>query len=122
MVRKTTKKPKPKKRFEFFITTIPKIRPCQRCGSWLAAGITDGMHVKADLTQLSPRLALIAAITNVQMYSLTRTGLVHLDKYRLQDLRFQGRLPEHRCGVVWPAEVEGAGPVQSSRHSDTPPY
>lgn len=116
------KKPKPKKRFEFFITTVPKMRPCEKCGHWIFAGIVDGLHTRADMVQLDDQQSLLAIIAGLQLYSLTRTGLVHLDVYRLQDPKFAGRLPQHRCGTVWPRKVKGAGEIRPSSLTDTPPY
>lgn len=123
MVRKK-KEPveKPRRRFDHFITTVPVLRPCAVCGRWLAAGIVDGMHTEVDLTQLDQAQALLAIVCGLQLYCLTRTGLVHLDRDRLQDPRFAGRLPEHRCLTVWQSKVPGAGPVLPPSKSDTPPY
>lgn len=123
MPRKPTKKAaKPKKRFVHFETTIPVFKRCAGCQAWVAAGVVDGIHVKADLATLGPTEALFACMAGLQLYSMTRIGLVHLDRYRLEDSKFSGRLPEHRCGVVWPVPEVGATRVQQGVSLDNPPY
>lgn len=116
---KTRKKiPRP----EFFITTVPVIRPCRACGVWLAAGIAEGEHVRADLTALDQIQAMLATIASVRLYALTRTGLVELDRYRLLDPAFTGRFPEHRCGTVWESRLTGGGGLAKPDKTDTPPF
>jgi hypothetical protein len=113
---------KPKVRPEHFVTTIPVIRPCQRCGVWLAAGIAEGMHVEADLTALDPEQTVLAMLLKLRLFCLTRIGLVELDTYRLQDPQFAARLPEHRCGVPWVSRLPAGGPIQTPTADAVPPY
>jgi hypothetical protein len=89
---------------------------------WLAAGIVDGIHSEVDMVQLDDSQSLLALIAGLQLFSMTRTGLVHLDRYRLEDPRFSGRLPEHRCNIRWESNIPGAGPVTPTSRTETPPY
>lgn len=116
--------PKAKKvpRPEFFITTVPVIKPCRACGVWLAAGIAEGEHIRIDLTALDPVQAVLATIATVRLYALTRTGLVELDRYRLQDPAFTGRFPEHRCGTEWEARLTAGGALHKPDKTDIPPF
>lgn len=115
------KKPKPPRFFRHFDTTIPKIQPCV-CGVWLAAGISEGVHVKIDIVALDPVQAVMATIAQVRLYAITRTGLVELDRYRLTDPKFGRPYPVHRCGVRWESRLPAAGPISRTSHTDTPPY
>jgi hypothetical protein len=103
------------------ITTIPVIRPCQVCGVWLAAGIAEGIHVQADLTPLDSGQAMIAVLSRIQLFCLTRTGLVHLDQSRIQ-APFGAIYPEHRHGLVWPVKLQGGGAWLAPQTDDSPPY
>jgi len=104
------------------VTTIPVMRPCARCASWLAAGIAEGIHAEVDLTALDPGQTILAMLLELPLYCLTRSGLVHLDPWRLTDPRFASRLPRHKCGVVWESRLPGAGPIISRATSETPSY
>lgn len=117
----TKKKPKPPRFFRHFDTTIPKIQPCA-CGVWLAAGISEGIHVKIDIVALDRAQAVLATIARVRLYALTRTGLVELDQYRLTDPKFGRPYPVHRCGVVWESRLTPGGPIRRTSQTDTPPY
>lgn len=116
------KKAKVFARPEHFITTVPVIRPCRRCQWWVAAGISEGIHVVVDLTALDAEQTILAMLVKLRVFCLTRTGLVELDTYRLRDPRFASRLPQHRCDMRWPVKVIGAGPVAPPTNSDIPPY
>lgn len=125
MVRAVSKKKKaekPPRRFAHFDTTVPVVRPCSRCRRWLAAGISEGIHVEVDFVQLDPGQAIVAALTGIQLYSISRIGVVYLDECRLTDPRFSGRQPEHRCDIVWESKVAGAGRGSTPVVNDTPPY
>lgn len=117
-----SKRKKPRVRPEHFVTTIPVIRPCARCGVWLAAGISEGMHVSVDLTALDAEQSVLAMLLKLRLFCLTRVGLVELDSYRLQDAQFASRLPEHRCGVPWESRLPAAGPIRTPAADETPPY
>ena len=107
----------------FFETTIPVVKPCRRCGVWLAAGVAEGMHVEAEFTALDPTQAFMAKLMGLRLYALTRTGLVDLDDYRLQDPRFTARFPEHKCGQVWESRLVGGGDTRPTlANSQIPPY
>lgn len=118
--------PKKKKRAiprpVYFQTTIPVVRRCARCGVWLAAALVDGLHVLVDLVQLDPVQAALAALANVQLYSPSPVGFVHMYQERWRDSKHTGRMPEHRCGVVWEPRVSGAGPTTQLSPDDIPPY
>jgi hypothetical protein len=116
------KRKKPRVRPEHFITTVPVIRPCARCGVWLAAGISEGMHVQAELTALDAEQTILAMLVKLRLFCLTRTGLVELDTYRLRDERFVSRLPEHRCGIPWESRLQAGGRVLTPAVETTPPY
>lgn len=117
----------PKKRARvrpvFFETTLPVVKPCRHCHVWLAAGMAEGMHVQAEFTALDPTQAFVCMAMGLRLFAITRSGLVWLDDYRLQDPAFTAYFPEHRCGVVWESRVIGPGdirPTLVSRH--IPPY
>src|SRR3954470_7317914 len=85
-----------------FETTIPVIRTCRRCGSWLAAGVAEGQKAQVDLHVLEPPQLVLALLMKTEVYVLRRTGLIHMDVVRLSG-KFLGRLyPQHRCDVKWP--------------------
>lgn len=119
MVQKPKKKPP---RPDPLITTVPVIRPCARCGAWLAAGIAEGIHAEVDLVALDAQQVIMAMMVKLDLYCLTRTGLVYMDPSRVQDPRFASRLPEHRCAMRWEAKLQGAGPIVPPVQTDTPPY
>lgn len=107
----------------YFETTIPVIRPCPRCRVWLAAGVSEGMHVQAEFVALDPVQRVLVTLMGLRMFALTRTGLVHLDDYRLQDSRFVTYYPEHRCGVSWASNLPGAGDTRPNvAQAHIPPY
>ena len=107
----------------FFETTIPVVRPCRRCGVWLAAGVAEGMHVEAEFVALDAVQRVLVTIMGLRMFALTRTGLIHMDDYRLRDGRWSTYFPEHRCGVVWTSNLPGAGDQRPSAiQAQTPPY
>ncbi len=93
----------------FFETTIPVVKPCRRCGVWVAAGVAEGMHVQAEFTGLDPTQAFMARLAGLRLFALTRMGLVELDAHRGEDPRFSTWYPEHRCGTVWESRLQGAG-------------
>lgn len=113
---------KPRARPDYFSTTIPVLRPCPTCRVWLAAGIAEGMHVRVDLIALDPSQTMLALLLSLRLFSLTRTGLVEMDRHRIRDPRFNVRYPEHRCGVLWDSNLPGAGPVIPPATSGMPPY
>lgn len=117
--------PKRKKaipRPSYFITTVPVIRCCERCGSVLAAGIAEGMHVRADLTPLDDWQSAMAILVRLRLFAISRAGLVEMDRYRMTDSRFQTRYPEHRCGVVWPNRLPSCNAVHNPVRDDSPPF
>ena len=118
----TQKKPKPPRFFRHFDTTIPKFQPCARCGCWLAAGVSEGIHVKVGLVALDLVQQQIATIGRLRLYALTRTGLVELDRYRLRDPKFGARYAEHRCDIRWESRLPPGGPVGIGSTSDVPLY
>lgn len=122
MPRKTAPKTKKPRFFRHFDTTIPVLRPCARCGCWLAAGIAEGMHVQIGLVALDIVQQQIATLGRMRLYALTRTGLIELDAYRLQDPKFGARYAEHRCNIRWESRLTRGGPVQMGSTSDIPPY
>lgn len=86
----------------YFETTIPVIRTCRLCGSWLAAGVAEGMKAEVDLHVLEGPQIVLAMLMKTEVYVLRRTGLIHMDPIRLSG-KFLGRLyPQHRCDVKWP--------------------
>lgn len=103
----------------YFETTIPVIRPCRRCGVWLAAGVAEGIRVSVEFTTLDTMQALWATFQRIELYCITRTGLVHMDSTRLAGRRPGALHPEHRCNVVWP-RVDGT--LIDPRRVTTPPY
>ena len=126
----TKKKPQVRHHME---TTVPSVRTCLRCGSWLAAGVAEGIHVQVDLTPLDPGQQAIAVLMRMRLYAYRRTGIVELDALRLTDPRFMVRYPEHRCAVRWPVRagdgsklrvgMERGRPVaRMGSDSDIPPY
>ncbi len=117
-----TKKIKKPRFFRYFDTTIPKFQTCSRCRCWLAAGVAEGLHVKVDLVALDLTQQMIATLGGIRLYALTRTGLVELDAYRLQDPKFKGRYPAHRCDIRWESRLPPGGPVGIGSTSDIPPY
>lgn len=106
---------------EFFVTTVPVVRPCSRCAVWLAAGLSEGMHVQAEFTALDPTQTVQAVLLGLRLFAITRTGLVHLDDDRLRDERYSARFPQHRCGVVWESRLPG-GDIRPVRDPLVPPY
>jgi hypothetical protein len=119
MTAKKRKIPRP----VFFETTIPVIKPCRRCGVWLAAGVAEGIHAEVEFVVLDPTQSVLAKIAGLELYALTRTGLVQLDDYRLRDERFSSKYPEHQCGVVWTSNLPGAGDQRpNAAQSHIPPY
>ena len=106
----------------FFITTIPVIRLCERCGVPLAAGISEGMHVRMDLTPLDDWQCMMVILAKLRLFSMSRTGLVEMDHHRMTDPRFRPRYPEHRCGVVWPNRLQVSNPVPHLVKDDSPPF
>lgn len=105
---------------EYFVTTIPVIRPCRRCGVWLAAGIAEGIHSEAEITPIDFGQQLQAILMGLALFNLTRSGLVELDQSRLQAPR--GAIyPGHRCGVTWERRIIGAGITGTTRPTE-PPY
>lgn len=103
------------------ITTIPVIRRCVVCGVWLAAGIAEGIHVQVDLTPLDSAQAMMAVLLKTQLYCMSRTGLIHMDRSRIQAPP-GAMYPEHRHGVVWPVKLEGGGRWLPPSPNDEPPY
>lgn len=118
----TAKKKKVYVRPDHLITTIPVIRLCSRCACVLAAGISEGMHVTVDLTPLDAEQALMAILVGVELYGLSRTGLIHLDPWRMGDPRFAVRYPAHRCGSTWPNRSVQSGPRPNVDRNAPPPY
>lgn len=117
MAKKPPKKPP---RPVHFDTTVPVIRPCRRCGVWLAAGLAEGIHSEAEIGPVDPGQQIQAILMRIPLYNLSRTGLVELDQSRLQAPR--GAIyPGHRCGVVWERRTIGAGIVNRQRPTE-PPY
>ena len=117
MAKKPTKKPP---RPVYFDTTVPVIRPCSRCGVWLAAGIAEGIHSEAELNPIDQGQQIQAILLRISLYNISRTGLVELDQSRLQAPR--GAIyPEHRCDVRWERKVVGGGVSQKPQHTK-PPY
>lgn len=107
----------------FFETTIPVIKPCVRCGVWLAAGVSEGEHVQVEFTVLDPTQSVMCMLMGLRLFVLTRSGLVWMDDYRLQDPRFSAYQPEHRCGSTWESRVQGAGEMRPTRvNAHIPPY
>ena len=104
----------------YFETTIPVIRPCRLCGSWLAAGVAEGVKAQVDLVILEPAQLLLAVIAGIDLYVLRRTGLIRMDTLRLQG-RHLGRLyPQHRCDFKWPIVPRSDFSILS--HPNDPPY
>lgn len=116
------KKTKSRPHHEHMVTTLPVIRICGRCGVWLAAGIAEGMHVRADLVMLDATQSILAMFSGLRLFAVMRTGLVELDRYRMGDPRFSGKFPEHRCGTVWESRTTGAGQMTRPGPTDIPPY
>lgn len=100
-------------------TTIPSIRSCARCGVWLAAGVAEGLKAQVEFTALDPGQQLWAILNHIELYAIRRSGLVLMEAWRFDDLRYQVRYPRHRCDVKWPTVL---GPRYSPRKSDIPPY
>lgn len=113
---------KPAFKPEFLITTTPVIRPCRRCGVWLAAGIAEGCHVQAELAAVDDTQAIICIWTKIRLFGLMRTGLVELDATRLTDPRFRVKYPQHQCGVTWERRLIGAGSWTRPADVINPPY
>lgn len=105
----------------YFETTIPVVRPCRRCAVWLAAGVSEGLHVEAEFVVLDPGQSVLAVLLGLRLFALRRTGLIFMDDWRLQDPAFDAYIPEHRCGVKWECRITGAGDIRPVK-SDTPPY
>lgn len=107
--------------FEHFATTIPVIRTCSRCGVWLAAALSEGLHVTVDLTPLHITQAMSAVLLRLELYCITRTGLLHMDPWRITEP--PGELyAAHRCGHVWPRVTPGAGYRPKPPLSEIPPF
>jgi hypothetical protein len=103
-------------------TTIPVIRKCRSCGVWFAAGVAEGVKAEVDLVVLSPRLIVLAMLTGTTLYVVRRSGLIHMDANRLRGRYLGGLMPQHRCGIVWPRELPGAGVTPGSRYPEQPPF
>ena len=116
------RKPAPKKPrfFRYFDTTIPVLKTCRLCGVWLAAAISEGQHVQADLTALDIVQQQLVILGGGRLFSFTRMSLVHLDAYRLTDPKFGVRYPGHRCGVKWEARL--GTPVPQGLSDDQIPF
>lgn len=116
-------KPRKIPRPVFFETTIPVIKPCRRCGVWLAAGVAEGQHVQAEFTALDPTQQLMCMLMGLRLFALTRSGLIQMDDSRLQDPRWIAKFPEHRCGSTWESRLPGAGDTRpNAARSHIPPY
>lgn len=113
------KKPKARPRMVHFETTIPSIRSCSRCGVWLAAGVAEGLKVQVEFVPLDRGQQLWAILNGIELYAITRNGLVHLPAWRMSDPRFPARYPAHRCDVNWPKPM---GAVHRPSRQDIPPY
>lgn len=116
----TSKKKKPIPRPVHFDTTVPVIRPCRRCGVWLAAGIAEGIHSEAEIGPVDSGQQIQAILMGIPLYNLSRTGLVEMDQSRLQAPR-GAVYPGHRCGVTWERRIIGAGIVKKQQPTE-PPY
>jgi hypothetical protein len=101
-----------------FETTIPVIRPCQRCGVWFAAGVAEGLKAEVEFTVLDLGQQIWAITQKIELYCIRRSGLVYMDASRLSQP--PGAIyPQHKCHITWPKVL---GEVQRIVKSDTPPY
>lgn len=107
-------------RFVYFETTIPVIRPCRRCGVWLAAGVAEGQKAEIEFIPLDPGQQVWAILNHIDLYCLRRSGLVYMDAMRLSGRRFGEVYPQHRCDVGWPKPARK--PIPRSSCDDIPPY
>lgn len=115
-----TKAKKSRPRPVYFETTIPVIRPCSRCAVWLAAGVAEGVKAEAEIVVLDPGQVVWAVLAKIDLYVLRRTGLIYMDRSRLEG-RHLGRLyPQHRCDVVWPRPPMPG--LSNLVRDDIPPY
>lgn len=104
----------------YFDTTVPVIRPCRRCGVWLAAGLAEGIHSEAEIMPIDFGQQLQAILMRLPLFNISRTGLVEMDQSRLQAPR--GAIyPGHRCGVIWERRIIGAG-ISNKPQSTEPPF
>lgn len=102
-----------------FETTIPVVRPCMRCGVWLAAGVAEGIKAEVEFVVLDPGQAIWAVLNHIELYAIRRIGLVHMDANRLAGPSLGSLFPQHRCDIAWP---KVHGDVRSTGRDDTPPY
>lgn len=101
-----------------FETTIPVIRPCSRCGVWLAAGVAEGLKAEIEFTVLDMGQQIWAIVQGIDLYCLRRSGLVYMDASRLADP--PGAIyPQHRCDIAWPKVL---GEVKLIQKPTVPPY
>jgi hypothetical protein len=86
------------------ITTQPKVTLC-RCGATILFGYAEGLPVRADPIPLNQAGLLAAILTQRGPWRLTRTGLVYLYDYRIQDTTIQGpNLISHQCDAMPPPQ------------------
>lgn len=102
-----------------FETTIPVIRQCSRCGVWFAAGVAEGLKAEVEFVALDWQQQLWAALNQIELYCIRRSGLVHMDVHRLSS-PIGDVYPQHRCDVVWPRLPSVA--FQRSGGSDAIPF
>jgi hypothetical protein len=79
------------------------------------------MHTEVDIVALALNQQLWAILRGIQLYKLTRVGLLHLDQSRIQDPE-GARYPEHRCEIRWPIQPVPSLPAYIPPNSDIPPY
>lgn len=111
--------PRRKIRPVYFETTIPVVRLCA-CGVWFAAGVAEGQKAEVELTVLDLGQKLWAITRRIELFVITRTGLVGMDQSRIHDPRYSALMPQHYCHVKWP--VPPPAPFVNSQATSIPPY
>lgn len=108
--------------FAYLVTTPPVVRTCPRCQRPTLTGLAEGLRAIADPTALDRPQQIQAALLGLQLYWITRTGLVHVDQSRARANHRHPTAPEHRCTLVWPTNTNNPTTPQPTRHTDQPPY